>query len=138
MEKPTEPMRISESTVRVILALATPPLLLVMALLTLSVGSPIAVPIVFGALGTLLGAVVVFDFPLAVEVNANGLVRVCLLRHHSLSWEEIAAIVKPRRRGLVLVTTNRKRHVLVDRILDPEERNRLLAEGERHDIQIGL
>jgi hypothetical protein len=131
-------MRISESTVRVILALATPPLLLVMALLTLSVGSPIAVPIVFGALGTLLGAVVVFDFPLAVEVNANGLVRVCLLRHHSLSWEEIAAIVKPRRRGLVLVTTNRKRHVLVDRILDPEERNRLLAEGERHDIQIGL
>jgi hypothetical protein len=39
---------------------------------------------------------------------------------------------------LVLVTTNRKRHVLVDRILDPEERNRLLAEGERHDIQIGL
>ncbi|HUF95324.1 MAG TPA: hypothetical protein VMO52_04505 [Acidimicrobiia bacterium] len=138
MEKPTEPMRISESTVRVILALATPPLLLAMALLTLSVGSPIAVPIVFGALGTLLGAVVVFDFPLAVEVNANGLVRVCLLRHHSLSWEEIAAIVKPRRRGLVLVTTNRKRHVLVDRILDPEERNRLLAEGERHDIQIGL
>jgi hypothetical protein len=138
MEKPTELMRISESTVRVILALATPPLLLVMALLTLSVGSPIAVPIVFGALGTLLGAVVVFDFPLAVEVNANGLVRVCLLRHHSLSWEEIAAIVKPRRRGLVLVTTNRKRHVLVDRILDPEERNRLLAEGERHDIQIGL
>jgi len=138
MEKPTEPMRISESTVRVILALATPPLLLVMALLTLSVGSPMAVPIVFGALGTLLGAVVVFDFPLAVEVNANGLVRVCLLRHHSLSWEEIAAIVKPRRRGLVLVTTNRKRHVLVDRILDPEERNRLLAEGERHDIQIGL
>jgi hypothetical protein len=131
-------MRISESTVRVILALATPPLLLAMALLTLSVGSPIAVPIVFGALGTLLGAVVVFDFPLAVEVNASGLVRVCLLRHHSLSWEEIAAIVKPRRRGLVLVTTNRKRHVLVDRILDPEERNRLLAEGERHDIQIGL
>lgn len=138
MDKTTEPMRISESALRVILALATPPLLLAMALLTLTVGSPIAVPIVFGALGTLLGAVVVFDYPLAVEVNANGLVRVCLLRHHSVSWEDIAAIVKPRRRGLVLVTTSRKRHVLVDRILDPDERNRLLAEGERHDIQIGL
>lgn len=138
MDKTTEPMRISESAIRVILALATPPLLLAMALLTLSVGSPIAVPVVFGALGTLLGAVVVFDFPLAIEVNANGLVRVCLLRRHSISWEEIAAIVKPRRRGLVLVTTNRKRHVLVDRILDPDERNRLLDEGERHDIQIGL
>jgi hypothetical protein len=138
MDKTTEPMRISESRVRVVLALATPPLLMAMALLTLAVGSPIGVPIVFGALGTLLGAVVIFDFPLAIEVNTNGLVRVCLLRHHSLSWEEVAAIVKPRRRGLVLVTTGRKRHVLIDRILDPDERNRLLEEGERHDIQIGV
>jgi hypothetical protein len=138
MDKTTEPMRISESTVRVVLALATPPLLLAMALLTVAVGSPIAVPIVFGSLGTLLGAVVVFDFPLAVEVNADGLVRVCLLRHHSIAWDEVAAIVKPRRRGLVLVTTNRKRHVLIDRILDPDERNRLLEEGEHHDIQIGI
>jgi hypothetical protein len=138
MDKTTEPMRISESTLRVVLALATPPLLLAMALLTLAVGSPIAVPIVFGSLGTLLGAVVVFDFPLAVEVNVDGLVRVCLLRHHPIAWDEVAAIVKPRRRGLVLVTTNRKRHVLIDRILDPDERNRLLEEGERHDIQIGI
>jgi hypothetical protein len=138
MDKTTEPMRISESKVRVVLALATPPLLLAMALLTLAVNSPIAVPIVFGALGTLLGAVVIFDFPLAIEVNADGLVRVCLLRHHSLSWEEVAAIIKPRRRGLVLVTTNRKRHVLIDRILDPDERNRLLEEGERHGLQIGI
>jgi hypothetical protein len=39
---------------------------------------------------------------------------------------------------LVLVTTNRKRHVLIDRILDPDERNRLLEEGERHGLQIGI
>jgi hypothetical protein len=138
MEETTEPLRISESTIRVVLALTTPPLLLAMALLTLAVGSPIAVPIVFGVLGTLLGSVVVFDYPLAIEVDEKGLVRVCLLRHHSLPWEEIGAIVKPRRRGLVLVTTDRKRHVLVDRILDPDERNRLLSEGERHDVEIGI
>jgi hypothetical protein len=96
------------------------------------------VPIVFGILGTLLGTVVIFDYPIAIELNDNGLVRICLLRHHRLSWDDIAAIVKPRRRGLVLVTNRRKRHVLIDRILEPDERLRLLSEGERRGIQMGL
>ncbi len=138
MRETTEPMRIPESKVRVALAVLTPPMLLGMALLTLAVQSPIAVPVVFGILGTLLGAVVIFDYPIAIEVNETGLIRICLLRHQRLKWEDIAAIVKPRRRGLVLVTNKRKRHVLIDRILESAERQRLLSEGERHGIQIGL
>ena len=138
MNETTEPMRIPESKVRVALAVLTPPMLLGMALLTLAVQSPLPVPIVFGILGTLLGAVVIFDYPIAIELNDNGLVRICLLRHHRLSWDDIAAIVKPRRRGLVLVTNRRKRHVLIDRILEPDERLRLLSEGERRGIQMGL
>ncbi|MEX1037422.1 MAG: hypothetical protein WDZ96_01040 [Acidimicrobiia bacterium] len=138
MNQTTEPMRIPESKIRVTLALVTPPLLLGMALLTLAVESPLPVPVVFGILGTLLGTVVIFDYPLAVELNETGLVRVCLLRHHRLGWDDIAAIVKPRRRGLVLVTKKRKRHVLIDRILDPEERTQLMSEAERHGIQIGI
>ena len=138
MNETTEPMRIPESKVRVALAVLTPPMLLGMALLTLAVQSPLPVPIVFGILGTLLGAVVIFDYPIAIELNDNGLVRICLLRHHRLSWDDIAAIVKPRRRGLVLVTNSRKRHVLIDRILEPDERLRLLSEGERRGIQMGL
>jgi hypothetical protein len=39
---------------------------------------------------------------------------------------------------LVLVTNRRKRHVLIDRILEPDERRRLLSEGERRGIQMGL
>lgn len=138
MNETTEPMRIPESKVRVALAVLTPPMLLGMALLTLAVQSPLPVPIVFGILGTLLGTVVIFDYPIAIELNDNGLVRICLLRHHRLSWDDIAAIVKPRRRGLVLVTNRRKRHVLIDRILEPDERLRLLSEGERRGIQMGL
>lgn len=138
MNQTTEPIRIPESKIRVTLAVVTPPLLLGMALLTLAVESPLAVPVVFGILGTLLGTVVIFDYPLAIELNETGLVRVCLLRHHRLSWDDIAAIVKPRRRGLVLVTTKRKRHVLIDRILEPDERTRLMSEAERHGIQIGI
>lgn len=138
MTETTEPMRIPESKVRVALAVLTPPMLLGMGLLTLAVQSPIPVPIVFGILGTLLGIVVTFDYPIAIELNDKGLVRICLLRHHRLGWDDIAAIVKPRRRGLVLVTNKRKRHVLIDRILEPEERQRLLSEGESRGIQMGL
>ena len=138
MNETTEPLRIPESKVRVTLAVLTPPMLLGMALLTLAVQSPMPVPVVFGILGTILGAVVVFDYPIALELNDDGLVRICLLRHHRLSWDDIAAIVKPRRRGLVLVTNRRKRHVLIDRILEPDERLRLLSEGERRGIQMGL
>lgn len=138
MDKKTEPMRIAESKIRVALAVLTPPMLLGMALLTLAVQSPVPVPVVFGILGTVLGAVVIFDYPIAIEVNDMGIVRVCLLRHHRLSWDEIAAIIKPRRRGLVLVTNSRKRHVLIDRILEPDERKRLLSEGETRGFQVGL
>lgn len=138
MTEASEQIRIPESRMRVTLALITPPLLLGMALLTLSVGSPTAVPIVFGVLGTILGMVVAFDFPIAIDLSDSGLVRVCLLRHQAIAWEQIAAIIKPRRRGLVLVTTKRKRHVLVDRLLDPNERTALMSFGERHGAQVEL
>jgi hypothetical protein len=101
-------MRIWESKIRIALAIATPPLLLGMALLTLAVDSPIAVPIVFGALGTILGLLVLFDFPLAIESGANDLTRVCLLRHHRIPYQEINVIIKPRRRGLILIKNDRK------------------------------
>jgi hypothetical protein len=136
MEETINRLRIPESKLRVVLALITPPLMLGMALLTLTVEAPIAVPVVFGILGTLLAIVVVFDFPLAFDLSQHGLVRVCLVRRHALEWSEIAAIVKPRRRGLVLVTTNRKRHVLVDRILEEDERKALMDFGEAHGVQV--
>ncbi|REK25145.1 MAG: hypothetical protein DWQ40_00965 [Actinobacteria bacterium] len=138
MQQKMETIRIPESRVRVTLAILTPPLLLGMALLTLAVESPIAVPIVFGILGTLLGIVVIFDFPLAVDLTDLGLVRVCLARRHQVRWENVAAIIKPKRRGLVLVTTARKRHVLIDRILEPSERTALMSIGDEHDIQVEL
>jgi hypothetical protein len=131
-------MRIWESKIRVALAIATPPLLLGMALLTLAVDSPIAVPIVFGALGTILGLLVLFDFPLAIESGANDLTRVCLLRHHRIPYQEINVIIKPRRRGLILIKNDRKRYVLVDRILEGSERNHLTDLGEQHGFLVEI
>jgi hypothetical protein len=119
-------------------ATITPPMMLGMALLTLAVDSPAAVPITFGLIGTFLGVIVLFDFPIAVDLAEDYLVRVCFLRHQRIPWDDVGAIIKPRRRGLVLVTTRRKRHVLVDRILEPEERRALIQKGEDHGFQVEL
>ena len=131
-------MRIPESRIRVVLALITPPLLIGMAVLTLAVESPLAVPIVFGGLGTVLAAIVLFDFPLAIATDETGLTRVCLMRHQIVSYSEISVIIRPRRRGLLLIRTNRKRAVLIDRILEADERNHLIDLGDQYGFQVEL
>lgn len=131
-------MLIKESKIRVALAVLTPPLLLGMALLTLAVEYPIAVPITFGILGTFLGLTVLFDFPLALIINDVDLERISLLRRHSVPWDTVAAIIKPRRRGLILVTTARKRYVLTYRILEADERNVIMNIGETHGFEVDI
>lgn len=134
----SETFRIRESAVRVGLALVAPPLLAGLALLTWTVLAPPAVPIVFAIFSVLLAIVVMFDFPLAIELGPTGLTRLCLLRRHTLLWEDIAVIIKPKRRGLLIVTKSRKKHVLIDRILEESERKTLLDHGDRHDVQVEL
>lgn len=131
-------MRIPESKIRVMLALATPPLLIGLAILTLAVDSPLTVPVVFGIFGSVLAAIVLFDFPLALQTTDQGLIRICLVRHQQIPWNEVSVIIKPRRRGLILIKTNRKRYVLVDRILESSERSHLMDLGERHGFQVEL
>lgn len=131
-------MRIPESKVRVSFAVIMPPLLLALAILSLSVKSPIAVPIVFGTLGTILAVIVLFDFPIALETTDDGLSRICMLRHQRVPWEDISVIIKPRRSGLIMIKTNRKRYVLLDRILEADERTHLSDLGEKHRFQVEL
>ncbi len=131
-------MRIKESTIRVALALTAPPLLAGLALLTWIVDSPTTVPVVFGILAALLTVVVIYDYPLAIELTPDNLQRLCLFRRHVLPWEEVAAIIKPRRRGLIVVTRARKKHVLIDRILNEPERVELMRQGERHGVRVDL
>jgi hypothetical protein len=89
-------------------------------------------------LGTILAVVVLFDFPLAIATDETGLTRVCLVRHQLVPFREISVIIKPRRRGLLLIRTNRKRAVLIDRILEADERKHLIDLGETHGFQVEL
>jgi hypothetical protein len=59
-----------------------------------------------------------------------------MLRRQLVTWDDIAAIVQPRNRGLVVVTEDRKRHILLDRFLQAGELDLLRAQAQMRDIQI--
>jgi hypothetical protein len=82
-----------------------------------------------------LGYVAAFDFPIAVDVDSSGIHRICLLRRQLVAWDDIAAIVQPRNRGLVVVTEDRKRHILLDRLLQAGELDLLRAQAQSRDVK---
>lgn len=127
-------MRIHEARSRVALSLATPPLLFGLAWTSWLTQGPTALTASFALLAAGLGYVVLFDFPLAVEVDGNGIHRLSLLRRRHLPWEEVVRIVKPRRRGLFVVDRAGKRHILVDRTLEEGELRLLRSQAERHQV----
>ena len=131
-------LRLGESRLRIALSLATPPLLVLLAWGAWLVHAPLAVTAVLAVLAALLGYVAVFDFPLAIEVDAAGIHRVSLLRRHLLAWGDIASIGQPRRSGLVLVTTDQKRHILLDRAVEEDELDLLRAQARLRDVDLGF
>lgn len=131
-------MRLSESRLRVVLSIATPPLLLTMAWGSWAVEAPLLVTGFFAVMTAGLGYVTAFDFATAIEVNDSGVHRICLLRRQLLPWDEISGIVQPRKRGLVLITRDRKRHILLDRYLEEGELDLLRTQVGPRDVQIGF
>ena len=131
-------LRLSESRLRVAMSLATPPLLVLLAWGAWALEAPSLVVAGLALLAAVLGYVAVFDFPLAIEVDSEGIHRVCLVRRQTEPWDDIAAIVQPRQRGLVLVTTNRKRHILLDRSLEEGELDLLRTQVGLRDVQVGF
>jgi hypothetical protein len=80
--------------------------------------------------------VAVFDFASAVELDAEGIRRVCLLRRQLLPWGEITGIVQPRKRGLVVITDDRKRHILIDRMIGEDELDLFRTQARLRDVHI--
>lgn len=129
-------MRIPESRFRVILSMAAPPSLLVLVWGAWEVDAAWPVTAILAVLAVLLGYVILFDFPVALELDESGVHRACLLRRHTVPWDAIAAIVQPRRRGLLLITEDRKRHSLLDRRLDDDELDLLRDEAEMRGVRV--
>jgi hypothetical protein len=129
-------MKAEESRTRIALSVAAPALLLLVAGGFWSVDAAMPLIATVLVLAVLLGYVVAFDFPTSIEVDSTGINRVCLFRRHVLHWDDILGIVQPRRGGLVVMTKDRKRHVLLDRLLEPEELDVLRVEAERNEVRI--
>jgi hypothetical protein len=125
---------IREATWRVVLSMTTPPLSVLMAVLAFVVGAPPWTWIGLGSIASLLGYVALFDYAHAVELDDEGIRRMCPLRTESIPWDRVAAIVKPGRRSLLLITASRQRRVLIDRGLTSLERERLRDHIRRHGV----
>lgn len=116
-------------------SVASPLLLALFAWGALAVDAPLLVSLLLAGLAVALGYVALYDFAIAVELGEEGILRRCLLRRQLIRWEEAAAVAKPRKRGLVLLTNERKRLILVDRALEASELERLRAELVRRGVR---
>jgi hypothetical protein len=125
-------------------AFATPLILVSLGLLGWSHIGGRPVPLTFLIAGLVLGSIVLVDYPSRVVFDRQGIHRVCPLRRHSLAWERIAAIERPRPSsaatlrnlrerpdepivsgGLIARGTGRRRWLLTDRLESRAEYDRL-------------
>jgi hypothetical protein len=102
------------------------------------------VPMTFLLVGAALGVVALVDYPSRVEFDRAGVHRVCALRRHSLPWERVAALERPRPSsvatlrnlreqpdlpvvsgGLLARSTGRRRWLLTDQLESRDEYDRL-------------
>lgn len=129
-------LRLSESRLRVALSLATPPLLVLVAWGAWAIDSPPLAVAVLALLAAGLGYVAAFDLPLAIEIGDDGMSRICLVRRQLIPWNEIASIAQPRKSGLLLVTTAKKRHILLDRALEPAELDLIRSQARLREVEV--
>jgi hypothetical protein len=55
-----------------------------------------------------------------------------------MRWEDLAAIVRPRKRGIIAVGKDHKRHILIDRRLDDDELATLHQRAESKEVRVEL
>ena len=101
-------------------------------------GGPAPWTLVVLAVATLALAVLLLDLPVRTEVDATGLLRVCLLRRGHVRWDRVVAVERQRRRlngagtGGLVVLGRRGRWLLATSAEPPhvhEQLARLVAEA---------
>lgn len=92
--------------------------------------------IVVFAVGLVLLMIVLFDYPVASEFDAEGVVRRPMMRRHRISWSEvdqltrarpgIAAAARNLKPGGLVAKIGRRRFLLVDQCESRDEHDRLV------------
>lgn len=84
-------------------AAITPVALAVIGGWSIAAGGASAVPVAVVVVGAVLGAVVLFDYPYAARIGADGVTRRCLARSHHLAWDRIVALERTRPSTMTVV-----------------------------------
>lgn len=101
--------------------------------------------VVFAIIALLVVIVVLFDLPIAADLNGEGVVRRSLLRHQKLAWGDITRVTRARvgvlrmphhqRTGGLVAVKKRHHYLLVDRAESPQEFDAVLdAVGEWRNV----
>lgn len=129
-------MKLSESRFRTVMSMSAPVLMAVVAWVVWVAQGPVWLAVVVLLAAVALGWFVLFDYATAIEVDDSGIVRKCLLRSTQLRWDEVKSLKNPRRRGLVVETTNGTPVILLDRRLFPSEKEHFVKVAKRNGVNV--
>lgn len=109
-------------------------------------GAPLAIAVL--ALGVLLTATVLFDYPVASTFRADGVVRRAVLRRHRIEWERVDQLTRTRpgitggfrtlTAGGLTAKIGRRRYLLVDQCESTDEFDRLSAVLDARVLDLAL
>lgn len=116
-----EPVTLHSSWRGIATAFGSPLVVLLLGVLAVLEGGPGAFSLAVVGVGLVLGAVSLWDFPLAATLGPRGVVRRCALRRAAVRWERVEALRRapgPRLRrsvpGPLAAAAGRRRWLLVD------------------------
>ncbi len=94
------------------------------------------IPTVLFIAGWLFVITMLFDFPIATEITADGVERRMMLRRHHLSWDRVEQLTRTRptmirvdrrlEHGALAAKRGRRRYLLVDRLESAAEYDRMV------------
>lgn len=128
-------LTIKESPLRVVLSLSAPVMLLGVSALLWLVEATAWFVVGTVVVAVLLGLFVFFDFTLSVTIDDDGIQRRCVGRTLDLPWSEITRMYNPKRRGLIAITQKGTHHILIDRKLEPSERDLFATQARLHSVE---
>jgi hypothetical protein len=121
VNEPAEPVRLYTSWRGLVLALASPAVLLVIAAFAISESGIHPLSLILLLIGGGLLAVSLFDYPIVTVIDGNGITRRTPLRSHRITWDRVTAVNRARgaklakRIGPLTAAIGKRRYLLVDR-----------------------
>jgi hypothetical protein len=140
----TEPVQLYTSWRGLLLAFASPTLLLVIAAFAISESGIEPLSFILLVAGGGLLAVSLFDYPIVTTLDARGITRRTPLRSHRIPWQRVTAVNRARgaplakRIGPLTAAIGKRRYLLVDRPEGADEYEKIRMVLTDNDVDCPL